>query len=170
MNRTQAPFLQNHQEVYDGRAALSADPDFDKIVTADENACGTNPNHTDGDGILDRFEFRACANRDGDAKQDAYDTDSDNDGITDGLEDKNKNGLFDPGETDALAVDTDGGAPEIISDQAAWTAGTCGWFSAPSSISRPISVSFTISRPCFARSIETRLSSSNPLASRPPRM
>ena len=70
-------FLKNHQEVYDGRGALSLDPDFDGVATDAENACGLNPNSndTDGDGILDGVEFRGCADTDRDGKPDANDTD-----------------------------------------------------------------------------------------------
>ena len=52
-------------------------------------------------------EYVGCQDIDGDTKPDANDTDRDNDGITDGVEDKNFNGRLDAGETDRLGTDTD---------------------------------------------------------------
>jgi hypothetical protein len=60
-----------------------------------------------GDGIDDGVED---ANQDGIVdmgETDPRDTDSDGDGISDGVEDANQNGQFDPGETDPLDTDTD---------------------------------------------------------------
>jgi len=54
----------------------------------------------DGDGITDRQEVAAGT--------DPYDRDSDDDGRPDGEEDRNGNGIVDPGETDPLDPDTDG--------------------------------------------------------------
>lgn len=54
---------------------------------------------TDGDGIANDLET-ACLDPD--------DADSDDDGISDGLEDVNANGVVDPGETDPCMSDTDG--------------------------------------------------------------
>ncbi|WP_043401602.1 OmpA family protein, partial [Archangium violaceum] len=45
-------------------------------------------------------------------------TDSDNDGLPDGIEDKNHNGVVDPGETDPRNPDTDGGGvPDGVEDK-----------------------------------------------------
>ncbi|MCK6549019.1 hypothetical protein L6R52_24450 [Myxococcota bacterium] len=63
---------------------------------------------TDGDGIPDGVEDR---NRDGrwDAGETgALDLDSDDDGIADGVEDVNANGTIDAGETSPIAADSDG--------------------------------------------------------------
>jgi len=51
LNRTVFGFLTSHLEVYDGRAALSLDPDFDGVATDAENAFGLNPNGNDTDGV-----------------------------------------------------------------------------------------------------------------------
>jgi hypothetical protein len=57
---------------------------------------------TDGDGLLDEVETAvgSCT--------DALDADSDDDGLADGVEDSNKNGVVDTGETDPCNPDTDG--------------------------------------------------------------
>jgi len=55
---------------------------------------------SDGDGIPDVIEIATGT--------DPFDDDTDNDGITDGNEDKNHNGVVDPGETDPRNADTDG--------------------------------------------------------------
>jgi hypothetical protein len=54
----------------------------------------------DGDGLAYEVESNACT--------DPYDADSDDDGISDGDEDVNQNGLVDSGETDPCLLDTDG--------------------------------------------------------------
>ena len=55
---------------------------------------------TDGDGIADDTENVSCS--------DPNDADSDDDGLSDGAEDLNINGMLDPGETDPCNNDTDG--------------------------------------------------------------
>ena len=55
---------------------------------------------TDGDYIPDYLENRSCT--------DPFDADTDDDGILDGAEDDNHNGIIDPGETDPCKIDTDG--------------------------------------------------------------
>ncbi len=55
---------------------------------------------TDGDGMTDAMENSGCT--------DAYDLDTDDDGIPDHLEDVNQNGIVDTGETDPCNPDTDG--------------------------------------------------------------
>ena len=91
-NRTQFPFLTNHQEAYDGRAALTLDPDFDGVVTAAELACGLNPNNADSDGDL-LSDSQEDANGNGVQDRladgailetDPLSTDSDIDGLWDG--------------------------------------------------------------------------------------
>lgn len=61
----------------------------------------TRSSDTDRDGILDGKEYRCCAKSDGDSTPDANDT------VPDNLEDANKNGRWDAGETDATRVDRD---------------------------------------------------------------
>jgi len=70
--------------------ALSAEAVFDGAAGLD----------ADGDGIPDLVERGWCTSD--------LDADSDDDGIPDGVEDANRNGIFDPGETDPCVVDTDG--------------------------------------------------------------
>jgi len=53
---------------------------------------------TDSDGLPDHIET-GCTSR--------LDADSDDDGLADGVEDKNRNGILDPGETDPCEVDSD---------------------------------------------------------------
>lgn len=55
---------------------------------------------SDGDGLKDFLETGLCPN--------VNDADSDDDGIIDGSEDANQNGVVDPGETDPCLADTDG--------------------------------------------------------------
>jgi hypothetical protein len=55
---------------------------------------------SDNDGLLDEIEANACT--------DTNDADSDDDGIPDGVEDANQDGVFDAGETDPCDADTDG--------------------------------------------------------------
>ena len=57
------------------------------------------PQDTDGDGLLNYLENRWCTDR--------FDADSDDDGIPDGIEDANHNGVVDEGETDPCDADTD---------------------------------------------------------------
>jgi len=54
----------------------------------------------DCDGLPDTLENSTCT--------DPVDADTDDDGISDGTEDANKNGVVDPGETDPCSIDTDG--------------------------------------------------------------
>ena len=88
----------------------ASDVDGDCIEDALEIANGnSDPTKwdTDGDGIGDGCEDR---NRDGlreANEEDPRNPDTDGDDIPDGLEDTNKNGRFDPGETSAIRADTD---------------------------------------------------------------
>ena len=54
---------------------------------------------SDGDGLPDSLENTTCT--------DANDADTDDDGISDGVEDANHNGVVDYGETDPCDIDTD---------------------------------------------------------------
>lgn len=57
-------------------------------------------NDTDGDDLPDSLENTTCT--------DPNDADTDDDGISDGIEDVNHNGVVDPGETNPCSIDTDG--------------------------------------------------------------
>jgi len=59
---------------------------------------GSTPD-ADQDGLTDSFENTICT--------DANDADTDDDGILDGVEDANHNGVVDAGETDPCDIDTD---------------------------------------------------------------
>jgi len=60
---------------------------------------------SDGDDLPDYLENSACT--------DPFDADTDDDGLSDGEEDANKNGVTDPGETNPCNRDTDG---DLIQD------------------------------------------------------
>jgi uncharacterized repeat protein (TIGR01451 family) len=85
------------------------DTDGDGIPDDVETATGTDPTRadTDGDGIPDGVEDK---DRDGvvdPGETDPRSTDSDGDGIPDGTEDKDRDGVVDPGETDPTKTDSD---------------------------------------------------------------
>ncbi|MDY6987365.1 MAG: right-handed parallel beta-helix repeat-containing protein [Thermodesulfobacteriota bacterium] len=73
------------------------DGDRDGIATVDMGA--DEYADTDGDLILDVIENMTCT--------DPLDADTDDDGIQDGEEDSNQNGVQDYGETDPCEIDTD---------------------------------------------------------------
>lgn len=81
---------------------LGADPDGDGLNNALERGYGSdskNPD-SDGDGVSDGLEvFRLGTH--------PTKRDSDGDGLIDGIEDANRNGRFDPDETNATLWDTD---------------------------------------------------------------
>jgi len=82
----------------------ACDTDNDGVTDGEEIANGTDPNDpdSDDDGIPDGAEN---SDSDGDGINDGVDTDSDNDGIPDGVE---------AGPTPAMPVDSDGdGAPDF---------------------------------------------------------
>ncbi|OFY56547.1 MAG: hypothetical protein A2W93_03740 [Bacteroidetes bacterium GWF2_43_63] len=93
-----------------GGGGNNADEDLDGLTLVKENALGTSDCDTDSDndGLADNIE-----DYDNDGVKDATETnaamlDSDGDGLNDGIEDANHNGLSDSGETDPLDNDTDG--------------------------------------------------------------
>ncbi|HTJ47543.1 MAG TPA: hypothetical protein VL463_35835 [Kofleriaceae bacterium] len=72
---------------------------------------------SDNDCISDQLEANGMPTRDTDmdGHYDWVDHDSDDDGLLDGEEDKNCNGVVDTGETNPLNGDTDGdGAPDLV--------------------------------------------------------
>ncbi|WP_434391686.1 Ig-like domain-containing protein [Melittangium boletus] len=83
-------------------AADPEDADNDGLTDMEEAVAGTHPNNpdTDGDGITDGVEVKVGGT-------DPLNPDSDGDGITDGNEDKDHDGLVDPGETDPKDADSD---------------------------------------------------------------
>ena len=80
------------------------DDDNDGLTNLKECAAGTDPKNadTDGDGIKDGDELG------GNIKTDPLKKDTDGDGLDDGVEDKNKDGNLDKGETNPTLADTDG--------------------------------------------------------------
>ena len=70
-------------------------------ITSIDIVLNPGPKDTDKDGILDAVEYASSC-------LDANDADTDNDGLVDGQEDKNCDGIFDPGETHPCHKDTDG--------------------------------------------------------------
>ncbi len=81
---------------------VGADDDGDGLNNALERSYGSDIHSTDsdGDGVLDGLEVFYAG---------TFPTkrDSDGDGIIDGVEDTNRNGRFDPSETDPMQWDTD---------------------------------------------------------------
>ena len=63
---------------------------------------------TDGDGILDGTEDRNQNGLRDRGELSPARADTDGDGIPDGVEDRNQNGIWDDGETDGTQADTDG--------------------------------------------------------------
>jgi hypothetical protein len=81
------------------------DLDNDNMPDQWENKYGLNPNTNDafsdpdGDGLTNLIEYKLRLN--------PKKSDTDDDGIIDGNEDKNHNGVVDPGETNPADADTD---------------------------------------------------------------
>lgn len=90
----------------DTGAPVTSDADMDMIDDDWERMHGLDPTRDDaaedldGDGITNLNEFRGGTLPE--------DIDSDDDGLADGEEDANRNGVVDPGETSATEADTDG--------------------------------------------------------------
>ncbi|WP_241757999.1 adventurous gliding motility protein AgmC [Myxococcus landrumensis] len=82
---------------------ITVDTDGDGLTDEDEVTRGTDPTNpdTDGDGITDGVEVTVGGT-------DPLDDDTDNDGLLDGTEDKDHDGVVDPGETSPVLADTDG--------------------------------------------------------------
>jgi hypothetical protein len=76
------------------------DGNNDSVAVVDIGAYENQPNDSDGDGLIDSIENTTCT--------DPNNADTDNDGIPDGVEDANLNGILDPGETDPCNLDSDG--------------------------------------------------------------
>jgi len=91
---------------------LGEDTDGDCIGDNLELATGTDPNSADSDedGVPDGLEDRDCDGQFTAAETDPRVVDTDGDGLGDGVEDANHNGAVDSGETDATKADTDGDA------------------------------------------------------------
>src|SRR6185312_14413110 len=87
---------------------LDTDSDGDGIPDLTDGAVDT-----DGDLMPDALEGAVDSDMDG--APDFADVDSDNDGLTDGIEDKNCNGMLDTCETDRMKADTDGdGVSDLV--------------------------------------------------------
>jgi hypothetical protein len=111
------------------------DSDNDTILDSDELVADVDMDgipafrdkDSDGDCIPDSIEAGDAdlntppVDTDGDGIPDFLDLDSDNDGIPDRMEDKNCNGVVDPGETSRTNADTDG---DGVSDLVEIAAGT----------------------------------------------
>ncbi|MCC6526455.1 MAG: hypothetical protein IT373_27655 [Polyangiaceae bacterium] len=108
---------------------LDLDADGDSIADAEEGGIDFNGDGSanfrdldaDGDGIPDELEAgdadlaTPARDTDGDGAPDFLDLDSDNDYVPDREEDKNGNGVVDPGESSPLLADTDGdGTPDVV--------------------------------------------------------
>lgn len=108
---------------------LDTDSDGDTILDLDEGKGSPDkdsiPNFrdadSDGDGIDDSIEAgdadvsTSPVDTDGDLVPDFLDVDSDNDFVPDAQEDKNGNGVVDPGESSPALGDTDGdGTPDLV--------------------------------------------------------
>ncbi|MDG6224045.1 MAG: hypothetical protein QCI82_00865 [Candidatus Thermoplasmatota archaeon] len=87
----------------------------DGIYSNNEVWTETNPNSwdTDQDSIRDNKEIEFGYN--------PLSKDSDNDGLNDTEEDKNRNGILDPGETDPTKMDTDGDGMSDKMELDGWT-------------------------------------------------
>ncbi|MDQ3264786.1 MAG: Ig-like domain-containing protein, partial [Myxococcota bacterium] len=82
---------------------VNGDRDGDGLLDLDEATHGTDPDDpdTDNDGLSDGLEVQS-------GRTSPLDDDSDDDGLLDGTEDANGDGLVSPGETNGAARDSDG--------------------------------------------------------------
>jgi hypothetical protein len=102
------------------RHELYDDPDQDGIPSFRDL-------DSDGDCIPDRIEAgdnvlsTPPVDTDGDGRPDYKDLDSDNDGLADRAEDRNCDGVLDPGETSRVHADTDGDGVSDLIEVAAGT-------------------------------------------------
>lgn len=83
----------------DGTVVAVGSNEYNESNLFDWNLYGEKTD-SDGDGILDRVEAPYGLNR--------LDRDTDDDGLADGIEDANRNGVVDAGETNPCNPDTDG--------------------------------------------------------------
>ncbi len=72
---------------------------IDQDCSGSDEACLPEPSDVDNDGLSDVLEENICT--------DPFDADTDDDGIPDGTEDADQNGIVDIGETDPCDSDTD---------------------------------------------------------------
>ena len=109
-NEILLPDTDTKEDDLDDTEVSQLDSDGDCIPDAIENAVGLNPYSADSDedGIADGDEDRNCNGVVDEGEADPDDNDSDDDGLLDGEEDANHNGLVDAGETDPSNADTDG--------------------------------------------------------------
>ncbi len=95
-----------------GKPDAGPDAEVDAGPDGGDDPSGPDLNPTeddrDGDGLLDAVEDRNDNGVVDPGETDPDDPDSDDDGLIDGLEDSNHNGHVDWNETDPLAADTDG--------------------------------------------------------------
>ena len=73
---------------------------YDTVGNRESKLVSAASTDTDGDGLSNDLELSTCT--------DPFDGDTDDDGILDGVEDANQNGVVDVGETDPCIIDTDG--------------------------------------------------------------
>ncbi len=98
----------------DGILSVSQDLNFNGVFDAGEEGdilkCSANGFNAGGIDLVRKKAFPGgkYPDYDGDGIPNYLDTDSDNDGVLDKDEDKNGNGIVDPGETDPLNPDTNG--------------------------------------------------------------
>ncbi|MES2822000.1 MAG: ExeM/NucH family extracellular endonuclease [Pseudomonadota bacterium] len=99
------PSIIDYNEEFKQPACATCGPDY-YAATAyrssdhDPVVIGLNLNDLDGDGLTDSTEVALGTN--------SQDRDSDDDGIADGVEDSNHNGVVNAGETNPAVADTDG--------------------------------------------------------------